>query len=476
MKQLHEECGVFGIRAVEKRNVASPVYYALYALQHRGQESAGIAINDNGIITGYADSGLVPEVFTPEVMAGLKEGVMALGHTRYGSKKESDRANAQPLIVRHVNGPMAFCHNGTIVNAAHLRRELEMEGKIFHTTNDAELVSYVITNERLNAPSIEVAIERAMERIQGAYCMLVMSPTKMIAARDPHGYRPLCMGKLEDGSIIFASETCALSAIGAEFVRDVRPGEIVVVDTDGVHSITTHCGKKCQLCVFEFVYLARPDSVIDGASVHHARQRAGAFLAQEHPVEADVVIGVPDSGLDAAIGYATESGIPYGMGFIKNRYIGRTFIQPTQAERENAVRIKLSALSHTVSGKRVVLVDDSIVRGTTSANIIRLLRQAGATEVHVRISSPPFMHLCYYGTNVDSLDNLIACRMSIQEICEQIGADSLGFMSLDAMKNIALTTDRSFCLGCFDGKYGVVPPAELPEDKFTKQIDISMKK
>lgn len=470
--QFHEECGIFGIRANCRTNVATSAYYALYSLQHRGQESCGIAVNDKGIIRNYTDSGLVPEVFTAERLESLGLGAMAIGHTRYAAKSEASRVNAQPLLVRHVKGQMAFAHNGTILNAAHLRRELELKGAIFHTITDAELVSYVITNARLEVGSIEKAVEAAMGKIEGAYCMVVMSPKKLIAARDPHGFRPLCMGKTEDGAVVFASETCALEAIGASFVRDVRPGEIVIVDEKGIRSIETYCGQKPALCVFEFVYFARPDSILDGASVHHARLRAGAFLAQEHPVEADVVIGVPDSGLDAALGYARESGIPYGVGLIKNRYVGRTFIQPTQGQREDAVRIKLSALSHTVKGKRVVMVDDSIVRGTTSANIIKLLRRAGATEVHMRISSPPFTNLCHFGTDVGSKEDLIACRMSLEDIRQQIGADSLGFMSIDAMSKIALTHDCSFCLGCFTGEYPVSLPEPLPADKFQTEIDL----
>ncbi len=470
--QIHEECGIFGIRANSRTNVAASTYYALYSLQHRGQESCGIAVNDNGIIKNFTDEGLVPEVFTPERIDELGLGAMAIGHTRYAAKSEAARINAQPLLIKHVKGQMAFAHNGTILNAPHLRRELELKGSIFHTISDAELVSYVITNARLEVGSIEAAVEVAMSKIQGAYCMVVMSPKKLVAARDPRGFRPLCIGKTEDGAIVFTSETCALNAIGATYIRDVKPGEIVVVDEKGIRSIETHCGQKSALCVFEFVYFARPDSVLDGASVHHARLRAGAFLAQEHPVEADVVIGVPDSGLDAALGYARESGIPYGVGLIKNRYVGRTFIQPTQGQREDAVRIKLSALAHTVKGKRVVMVDDSIVRGTTSANIIKLLRKAGATEVHMRISSPPFTHLCHFGTDIGSKKDLIACRMTPDEIREQIGADSLGFMSIDAMSKIAITHDCSFCLGCFNGEYPIALPEPLPADKFQNEIDL----
>lgn len=453
---LHEECGVFGIRSPKRSDVAASAYYALYALQHRGQESCGIAVNNAGVIKLHRDLGLVPDVFTESVIKGLGQGHMALGHTRYaGGKSVAVRANAQPLVVRHVKGPMAVAHNGNITNAISLKQELELTGAIFQGTTDAEVISYVITRARLTESSIEQAIEQAMYRLEGAYSMVIMSPRKLIAVRDPHGFRPLCMGRHEDGSIIFTSESCALNTLGAEFVRDIEPGEIVVADEAGVRSIRTHCGGERALCVFEFVYFARPDSVIDGASVHESRLRAGELLWKEHPVEADVVIGVPDSGLDAALGLSRASGIPYGVGFIKNRYIGRTFIQPTQGQREDAVRIKLNVLGETVRGKRVIMVDDSIVRGTTSANIVNLLRKAGAKEVHVRVSSPPFVSECHFGTDVDSKDKLIACRMSLEEIRESIGADSLGYMSLDAMCKVAKTVGDGFCVGCFTGKYPI---------------------
>ncbi len=450
-------------------DVSSSAYYALYALQHRGQESCGIAVNDGGVITKHRDLGLVPEVFTPEVLEKLGQGQMAIGHVRYGTTGNTNRSNAQPLVVRHIKGTMALAHNGNLTNAFELRERIELDGGIFHTTNDSEVIAYSITEQRLQTKSIEQAIEQAMYELKGAYSLVIMSPSKLIAVRDPEGFRPLCMGKKGE-SIIFASESCALDSIGAEFVRDVRPGEIVVVDEKGVRSIDTHCKDKGHMCVFEFVYFARPDSVIEGASVHVARQRAGAYLALEHPVQADVVIGVPDSGLDAALGFAKQSGIPYGVGFIKNRYVGRTFIQPTQGERENAVRIKLNALSATVAGKRVVLIDDSIVRGTTSARIVRLLREAGATEVHMRISSPPFVNPCYFGTDIDSKDKLIACRMSKEEIKKEIGVDSLGYLSVESVKKIAEGANCNFCVGCFTGDYPVDPPKEVPKDKFETKI------
>ncbi|WP_276747618.1 amidophosphoribosyltransferase, partial [Ruminococcus champanellensis] len=408
---IHEECGVFGIFSQQTGDVAAKTYMALYALQHRGQESCGIVVNDKGVFSYHKDLGLVPEVFNQSHMEKLGLGNIAIGHVRYGTTGGNNRANAQPLVVRHVKGPMAIAHNGNLVNAAELREEYELKGAIFHTTNDTEVISYAITEQRLKFPSIETAVEQAMYRFKGAYSLVIMSPTKLIAARDPNGFRPLCMGKCPDGSLVFTSESCALDSIGAAFIRDLDPGEIVVVDKEGARSIRSHCGKRSNICVFEYVYFARPDSVIEGVCVHRARLRAGEILWKEHPVEADVVIGVPDSGLDAALGLSHASGIPYGVGFIKNRYVGRTFIQPTQKERTDAVRIKLNVVRDVVAGKRVILVDDSIVRGTTSARIVSLIREAGAKEVHVRISSPPFTNPCYFGTDIDSKDKLIACRL-----------------------------------------------------------------
>lgn len=467
---IHEECGVFGIRAPKRDNVAASAYYALYALQHRGQESCGIAVNTNGVIKCHRDLGLVPEVFTERVLDELGTGTMAVGHTRYSTTGTASRINAQPLVVRHVKGSMAIAHNGNISNAFALKEELELGGAIFHSTNDSEVISYMITKARLTEPSIEKAIEKAMHRLEGAYSMVVMSPRKLIAVRDPRGFRPLCIGQTEDGSIIFTSETCALNTLGATWLRDVEPGEIVIADDSGLRSIKTHCGQSTGLCVFELVYFARPDSVIDGASVHAARQKAGAFLWQEHPVEADVVIGVPDSGLDAALGFAKASGIPYGVGFIKNRYIGRTFIQPSQGQRQDSVRIKLNVLRETVAGKRVVMIDDSIVRGTTCANIVRLLRNAGAKEVHMRVSCPPFKHPCFFGTDIDSTENLIACQMSIPEIAEKIGVDSLGYLSVEGVQRIAQPSFGHFCVGCFTGKYPIETPTYDVYDKFQFEL------
>ncbi|MEG2938709.1 MAG: amidophosphoribosyltransferase, partial [Oscillospiraceae bacterium] len=375
--KLHEECGVIGIfNKGEISDVVMDTYYGLYALQHRGQESCGIAVNDDGVISCRKDLGLVNEVFTKDVLEAIPRGKMTVGHCRYATTGTLSAANAQPLVLRHIKGNMALAHNGNLTNATELREEVELTGAIFHTTSDTEVIAYAITKERLTAPSIQDAVVSAMYKLKGAYSLVIMSPRKLIAARDPLGFRPLCMGKIGE-SIIFASESCALDSIGATFVRDIEPGEVVVVTDDGVESIKTHCGKGSGFCVFEYIYFARPDSVINGSSVHTARKRAGALLALAHPVEADVVIGVPDSGIDAALGYATQSGIPYGLGFLKNKYIGRTFIAPSQQQREDAVRIKLNPISATVKGKRVIIIDDSIVRGTTSLKIVKLLREAG---------------------------------------------------------------------------------------------------
>ena len=455
--RLHEECGVFGIFRTSGEGVVSETYHALYALQHRGQESCGMAVNQDGVISCYKDVGLVTDVFTRDVLEKLTEGNIAVGHCRYGTKNTVNRENAQPLVVSHHKGGMALCHNGALTTAVELREAMEADGAIFHTTNDGEVIAQTIARERIKAGSIEAAVLKSMDIIKGAYSLVIMSPTKLIAARDPHGFRPLCMGHIGD-DIVFASESCALDSIGATFDRDIKAGEVVVVNKDGVSSYQHENSKHDGMCVFEFIYFARPDSVIDGSSVHEARLRAGAFLAKEHPVEADVVIGAPDSGIDAAIGYARESGIPYGVGFIKNRYIGRTFIQPTQKQRMNAVRIKLNAVRSTVEGKRVVLVDDSIVRGTTSKHTVQLLRDAGAAEVHYRLSSPPFINMCYFGTDIASVDHLIARNHTLEEIREIIGVDSIGFLSIDACDHLAEHSTCGFCKGCFTGEY----PSEAP--------------
>ena len=467
---IHEECGVFGIYSEKSTDVAMSAYYALFALQHRGQESCGIAVNDDGVISCHKGNGLVNDVFKKDTLDALGQGQMAVGHVRYGTTGSGGIFNAQPMVVNHIKGSMALAHNGNLTNSAELREALEMNGSIFHSTSDTEVISYIITKERISAPSIEAAVFSTMYRLKGAYSLIIMSPTKLIAARDPLGFQPLCIGK-KDGQIIFASETCALNTLGAKYVRDVRPGEIVVVDKYGMRSIEGHCSnRKKALCVFEYIYFARPDSEIEGCSVHLARQKAGSFLAQQHPVEADVVIGVPDSGLDAAMGYAKESGIPYGLGFIKNKYIGRSFIQPTQAQRESDVRIKLNVVPSTIKGKRVVMIDDSIVRGTTCARIVNQLREAGAKEVHVRVSAPPFLFPCYFGTDIDSKENLIANNHTVEEICEIIGADSLGFLSVENVLQLADGCPLDLCAACFNGDYPVEPPKENAKSKFETKL------
>ncbi|MBN1777283.1 MAG: amidophosphoribosyltransferase [Clostridiales bacterium] len=473
MSKLHEECGVFGIYLRGgKTGVKQPVYHALYALQHRGQESCGIAVNTRGVITCHKDIGLVGEVFTCEVLDKLPEGSIAAGHCRYGTTGVQTQANAQPLLVNHLKGSMALAHNGNIVNAQQLREEQEMGGAIFHTTSDSEVIAYTVTRERLKVNSIEEAVLAAMKLLRGAFSLVLVSPTKLIAARDPDGFRPLCMGETEDG-VVFASESCGLDAVGARFVRDVKPGEVIVAEAEGVRSLEMKTDRSCaSLCVFEFIYFARPDSVIEGASVHQARLRAGAFLALEHPVQADVVVGVPDSGIDAAIGYARQSGIPYGVGFIKNKYVARTFIQPGQLERTNAVKIKLNVIRSTVEGKRVVLIDDSIVRGTTAARIVNLLREAGAAEVHMRLAAPPFTHPCYFGTDIDSTEYLIAADHSVNEVCRMIGADSIGFMPVECLDKLAAGAGCGFCKGCFTGEYPIDPIGAVVKDKFETYLEI----
>ncbi len=466
--------GLFGIYGEKKTNVASSVYYGLYALQHRGQESAGIAVNDDGIFRTYKDSGLVNDVFSQNSIDRLGQGSMAIGHCRYGTLGTKGHINAEPIVVNHIKGSLALATDGRLVNSGDLRRELELSGMIFHTASDAEIVSAVITRERLTAPSIEEATDRAMDKLKGGYCLLLMSPRKMIAARDENGLHPLCYGKREDGQYVVATESCALDTVGATFIRELSPGEILVFSSEGIKSITTHCKKKPErLCIFEYVYTARPDSVIADRSVQAARKRAGALLAKAHPVEADIVVGVPDSGLEAALGYAEESGIPYGIGLIKNKYIGRTFIAPGQNVREDKVRIKLNPVSHAVKGKRVVLVDDSIVRGTTCARIVRLLRNAGATEVHLRSSAPPFLNPCYYGTDIDSRESLIACHHTIDEIARIVGADTLGYLPLEDVEKIAEGSScGGYCTACFNGDY----PTEAPtvyKNKFDNKISES---
>lgn len=452
--ELHEECGVFGVYNVDGEDVAGLVYYGLFALQHRGQESCGIAVSENRDIRYYKNMGLVNEVFTEENLDKL-HGDIAIGHVRYSTAGSSVRANAQPLVTKYVKGTLAIAHNGNLVNAVDLREELEKNGAIFQTTIDSEVIAYLVARERVTSKSVEEAVAKAMKFISGAYSLLVMSPRKLTCARDPYGFKPLCIGK-KDHTYVVASETCALDAVGASFVRDVLPGEIITITENGIASNTMYCHKKPARCIFEYIYFARPDSTIDGVSVFNSRIMAGRILAQTHPVEADLVVGVPESGNDAAMGYALESGIPYGRAFVKNNYVGRTFIKPKQSMREQSVRIKLNVLKDVVKGKRIVMIDDSIVRGTTSGRIVKMLKDAGATEVHVRISSPPFKFPCYFGTDIPSCDQLIANQYTIEEIGEMLGADSLGYLDVTHLGEMVDGID--YCDACFTGDYPVAPP------------------
>ncbi len=460
-----EECGIFGISTREGDEITPAVetYLALFSLQHRGQQSCGIATSENGSITTYKRTGLVSDVFSEEILDTLK-GSMSIGHVRYSTKKELSSSNAQPITTRHINGNLSVVCNGTLVNAEELRKKTEMRGGIFQSMSIAEIISYELVRERLTTGKMEEALKNAMQCLSGAYSMLVLSGRKLIAARDPHGFRPLCMGRL-GGSVVFASESCAFDAIGAEFVRDVRPGEIIVAENGEATTVYNEKGEDGSLCVFEFIYFARPDSVIDGVSVEKARQEAGRCLARKSGTDADVVIGVPDSGLSAALGFAIESGIPYATGLIKNRYIGRTFIQPTQRQRETAVKIKLNTLAAAITGKRVIMVDDSIVRGTTCARIVSLLREAGATEVHMKVSSPPFLHPCYFGTDIGERDVLIAHNHNLEEIRAIIGVDSLQYLDLEDVPYIVRDLDNGYCEACFTGRYPIPVAGEEPQDK-----------
>lgn len=467
---IHEECGVFGVMSKEPCDVASMVYYGLYALQHRGQESCGIVVNDDGVFTSYKDMGLVSEVFTQDELNHFPSGKIAVGHVRYGTTGGTTRNNCQPFEVNHLKGKMALAHNGNLSNALELRDSLELSGAIFNSTSDTETIAYMITRKRITSKSIEEAVSLAMPEFDGAFSLVIVSSTKMLAVRDPRGFRPLCYGVTEDGTYVVASESCALRAVGAEFVRDVMPGEIIVFSRHGVKSITDHCQKKeKKTCIFEHIYFARPDSVIDGVSVHGARVKAGEILAKTYPVEADVVIGVPDSGLDAALGYAKQSGIPYEIGLIKNKYIGRTFIAPGQDHRFDQVKIKLSPVKSVLDGKKVVIIDDSIVRGTTSKRLVKLLRDAGAAEIHFRVSAPPFLHPCYYGTDIDSEENLIANHHTVDEIAEILGAGSLGFLPLESLPEL-INGSNEFCGACFDGAYPTAVPTDTRKDRFEGKV------
>ena len=460
---LHEECGVFGMYDFDGGDVASTIYYGLFALQHRGQESCGIAVSETngpkGKVTSYKGMGLVNEVFTQDNLEPM-HGDIGVGHVRYSTAGASTRENAQPLVLNYVKGTLALAHNGNLINAMELRKDLEYTGAIFQTTIDSEVIAYHIARERLNSNSVEEAVGRACQKIKGAFALVVMSPRKLVGARDPYGFKPLCIGK-RDNAYILASETCALDTIGAEYVRDVLPGEIVTITPEGgiQSDLSLALPKEKEArCIFEYIYFARPDSHIDGVSVYASRIKAGRFLAMDSPVDADLVVGVPESGNAAALGYSLQSGIPYGTAFVKNSYVGRTFIKPKQSSRESSVRVKLNVLREAVEGKRVIMIDDSIVRGTTSDRIVRMLREAGAKEVHMRVSSPPFLHPCYFGTDVPEREQLIAHNRSVEEICRIIGADSLGYLRLERLSE--MVDGLPVCRGCFTGEYPLDPPTE----------------
>ncbi len=458
----HEECGVMGAYDFDGKDVARSIYYGLLSLQHRGQESAGIAVSntfDEGcIVRSHKDMGLVNEVFDEDILDKLV-GNIGVGHVRYSTAGSSTRENAQPLVLNYIKGTLCMAHNGNLINAPELRADLAKTGAIFQTTIDSEVVAYHIARERVNHHSVETAVSAAMKKIKGAYSLIVSSPRKLIGARDPYGFKPLSIGK-RDNTYFLASETCALDTIGAEFVRDVEPGEIVIISPrNGIVSDKSNCLSKEEQarCIFEYIYFARPDSNIDEVSVYHSRMLAGKFLAMDSPVDADMIVGVPESGNMAAMGFALESGIPYGTAFVKNAYIGRTFIKPKQKSRESSVQVKLNVLKDAVKGKRIVMIDDSIVRGTTSDRIVTMLREAGAKEVHMRISSPPFLWPCYFGTDVPAREQLIAYNRSIKEISDIIGTDSLDYLKIERLEEL-VGGNLGICKGCFTGKYPMEPP------------------
>ncbi|HEX2925257.1 MAG TPA: amidophosphoribosyltransferase [Ruminiclostridium sp.] len=460
MDKMHEECGVFGIYSLDNNDVdvAGLTYYGLYALQHRGQESCGIAVSDKETIVFHKDMGLVPEIFDKVILNHLK-GTMAVGHVRYSTTGASRRENAQPIVVRSRNGQIALAHNGNIVNASILREQMEDNGTIFQTTNDTEVLVNLITKHSITSVTLEEAVEKMMHDVKGSYGLILITANKLVGARDPFGIRPLCIGKTPTAYVL-ASESCALDAVNAEFIRDVEPGEIVIIENNEIRSIRPFNKKDTKLCIFEFVYFARPDSVIDGASVQQSRYEAGKRLAIEHPVDADVVIGVPDSGISAAIGFSKQTGIPYGEGLVKNRYVGRTFIQPSQGMREVAVRIKHNAIRKSIEGKRVVVIDDSIVRGTTTRRIVQVLKKAGAKEVHMRVSSPPIKFPCYFGIDISSRQELVADKLSVEEIREMICADTLGYLSLEGLLQTPVGSRCGFCTSCLNGNYPIEVPPE----------------
>ncbi|MBN2852165.1 MAG: amidophosphoribosyltransferase [Clostridia bacterium] len=463
MEKQKEACGVFGIINNDDFDTARMVYYGLYALQHRGQESAGIAVKSGNTILCHKDMGLVPEVFDRVILNQL-QGNVAIGHVRYSTTGDSSVSNAQPMVLRYRNGNMAIAHNGNLVNASVLRDELESQGAIFQSTNDTEVIANLISRYRVMSNDIVDTIKKVMNEIKGSYAITMITPKRLVGIRDPFGIRPLCIGKTGN-SYVIASESCALDAVGAKFIRDIEPGEIVLIDEEG--NLESHKSDKKEassLCIFEHVYFARPDSNVDGVSTHMARVEAGRILAKEHPVEADIVIGAPSGGLDAALGFSRESGIPYGHGLLKNRYVGRTFIQPEQATREKGVSIKFNPIKSEVTGKRVVLIDDSIVRGTTTRQIVTMLKEAGAKEVHMRISSPPYKFPCFFGIDTSTRKQLVASYSSIEEIRELIGADSLAYLSLEGLLRTPVGSTLGFCTACFNGNYPMDVPDEVEKN------------
>ena len=472
MAEIKEECGVFGIYDLDGNDVTSSIYYGLTSLQHRGQEACGLAVSDTkgpiGNVKFHKDLGLVSEVLREDTLHKMS-GDIGIGHVRYSTTGASVAENAQPLVLSYVKGSLALAHNGNLVNTGTLKWELIQSGAVFHTTTDSEVIAFHVARERVHTSCVEEAVLNTARKLQGAYGLVIMSPRKLIGVRDPYGLKPLCLGK-RDNAYVLASESCALTSVGAEFIRDIEPGEMITISRKGVKSDRTLADtvKTRAHCVFEYIYFARPDSVIDGISVHESRRRAGELLAERYPVDADLVTGVPDSGLDAALGFSERSGIPYGIGLIKNKYIGRTFISPGRRERLDQVRIKLSPVRSVIEGKRVVLIDDSIVRGTTSRRIVKLLRDAGAREIHMRISAPPFLHPCYYGTDIDSEENLIACHHTTEEIAKLIGVDSLGYLEVESLGR--LTGSKNYCAACFQGDYPTKIPADLRKDRFERRL------
>ncbi|BBA51413.1 amidophosphoribosyltransferase [Fusobacterium varium] len=453
--KMEEECGVFGVYSKTQKEVSQLTYYALYALQHRGQESAGITVSNNGELITYKGMGLTADVFTQETLNNLK-GNAAIGHVRYSTTGESKIENAQPLESRFKLGQIAVAHNGNLTNTKVIRELLEDGGATFTSTTDSEVIIKMVARKAMNG--FEEAIRSTVGAIKGAYALVILADNKLIGVRDPYGIRPLCLGMNDEGDYFLASESCAIDSIGGHLIRDVEAGEMVIIDETGVKSIRYAENNKVAPCSFEHIYFARPDSIIDGINVYEARVKAGRLLAKQMKIEADIVIGVPDSGIPAAIGYAEESGIPYAMGLIKNKYIGRTFIKPTQALREQAVMVKLNPLRVQLEGKRVVIIDDSLVRGTTSKILIDLIRRAGAKEVHFRSASPAVKYSCFYGIDTAHREELIAARMTVDEIRKEINADTLDYLSMDNM--IKSLNCKDYCVGCFSGEYPMCTPTE----------------